>query len=60
VSKFFAFNNPFDGLPNELNTDKHQEYTITKPSQSVELSPAKWLVDTGRPFTGYSCTEADH
>ena len=41
---------------NDFNADKHQEYTISKASQGVDLAITVRKFDAWRPFAHHGCT----
>lgn len=60
VAKLSSLHHAFNGLPYELHTDKHEENTIAKSGQHVELAPAIRLFWTGRPLACHRRSKTDH
>lgn len=54
------FGHTFSSLPNELNTDEHQEYAVSKTRKSVELAPSVRHLGTRRPFRGNGSAKTDN
>lgn len=59
-AEFCAFHDAFNGLPNKLDTDHHQEDTVAEPGKSVELAPAIGLLRACRPLACDSSSKADN
>ena len=59
-SELPAFHDALHCFPNKLYTDQHEEHTVTKPGQCVQLSPAIWHLWARGPLACYCGRQADN
>ena len=60
VAELGALYNALDGFPNKFDANKHQEDTIAKAGESIELAPSIRFFGAGRPLRCYRRSQTDN